>query len=309
MKKLIAISIGILAASGLFAQQEVMISHYMFNGLFLNPAYAGSHQYMSATALHRSQWVGMDGAPSTQVFGFDMPFLDNKMGAGLSVINDRIGDTRQLEINANVAYHLQLDKDNKHRLAFGIKAGATNYSARLTDTKVWDNNDPVFTEDINNALIPRFGAGIYYYSDRVYAGISVPTIYAADQKIKINIEDLKDSYYTRHYYMNAGVVINAGQRFKIKPSVLVKVEEAAPVNVDINCNVLYNNLIWLGVSYRTGDAIVALLDVNVTPQFRIGYAYDFTLSQLNRHSNGTHEVMLGYQFGKDKVKTRSPRYF
>lgn len=90
---------------------------------------------------------------------------------------------------------------------------------------------------------------------------------------------------------------------------LVKVEEAAPVNVDINCNVLYNDLIWLGVSYRTGDAIVALLDVNVTPQFRIGYAYDFTLSQLNKHSNGTHEVMIGYQFGKDKVKTRSPRYF
>lgn len=309
MKKLIAISIGILAASGLFAQQEVMISHYMFNGLFLNPAYAGSHQYMSATALHRSQWVGMDGAPSTQVFGFDMPFMNNSMGAGLSVINDRIGDTRQLEINANVAYHLQLDKNNKHRLAFGIKAGATNYSARLTDTKVWDNNDPVFTEDINNALIPRFGAGVYYYSDRVYAGISVPTIYAADQKIKINIDDLKNSYYTRHYYLNAGVVINAGQRFKIKPSMLVKVEEAAPVNVDINCNVLYNDLIWLGVSYRTGDAIVALLDVNVTPQFRIGYAYDFTLSQLNKHSNGTHEVMIGYQFGKDKVKTRSPRYF
>lgn len=309
MKKLIAISIGILAASGLFAQQEVMISHYMFNGLFLNPAYAGSHQYMSVTALHRSQWVGMDGAPSTQVFGFDMPFLDNSMGAGLSVINDRIGDTRQLEINANVAYHLQLDKNNKHRLAFGIKAGATNYSARLTDTKVWDNNDPVFTEDINNALIPRFGAGVYYYSDRVYAGISVPTIYAADQKIKINLDDLKNSYYTRHYYLNAGVVINAGQRFKIKPSMLVKVEEAAPVNVDINCNVLYNDLIWLGVSYRTGDAVVALLDVNITPQFRIGYAYDFTLSQLNKHSNGTHEVMLGYQFGKDKVKTRSPRYF
>lgn len=309
MKKLIAISIAALATTGLFAQQEVMVSHYMFNGLFLNPAYAGSHPYMSATGLHRSQWVGMEGAPTTQVFGFDTPFMDNAMGAGLSVINDRIGDTRQLEVNANVAYHLQLDKENKHRLAFGIRAGVTNYSARLTDTKVWENNDPVFTQDINNALIPRFGAGIYYYSDRIYAGFSIPTLYAADQKIKLNIDDLRNSYYTMHYYLNAGVVFDVGEKFQIKPSTLVKIESAAPVSVDINCNVLYNNLIWIGASYRNGDAIVALLDVNVTPQFRVGYAYDFTFSQLNRHSNGTHEIMLGYQFGKDKVKTRSPRYF
>lgn len=309
MKKIIAFCISIVGATSLFAQQEVMVSHYMFNGLFLNPAYAGSHPYMSATALHRSQWVGMDGAPTTQVFGFDTPLFDNAVGAGLTVINDRIGDTRQLEINANIAYHLQLDSQNKHRLAFGIRAGATNYSARLSDTKVWDGSDPVFMQDINNALIPRFGAGVYYYSDRMFAGVSIPTIYAADSKIKLNIDDLRNSYYTPHYFINAGVVFDAGSRFQIKPSALVKIESSAPVNVDINCNVLYNNLIWLGVSYRTGDAIVALFDVNVTPQFRIGYAYDFTLSQINRHSNGTHEFMIGYQFGKDKVKTRSPRYF
>lgn len=309
MKNLIAIFIATLTLSTAYAQQEIMVSHYMFNGLFLNPAYAGSHEYMTATALHRSQWVGMDGAPSTQVFGFDAPLFNNSIGAGLSVINDRIGDTRQLEINANVSYHIQLDRENEHRLSFGIRAGATNYSANLTDTKVWDSNDPVFSNDINNALIPRFGAGIYYYSDRLYVGVSVPTIYAADQKIKLNIDDLRNSYYTKHYFINAGVVFAAGSKFKIKPSTLVKVEASAPVSIDLNCNVLYNDLIWLGVSYRTGDAIVALLDVNVTPQFRIGYAYDFTLSQLNRHSNGTHEVMIGYQFGKDKVKTRSPRYF
>lgn len=309
MKKFIALIIATTLAGGLCAQQEVMVSHYMFNGLFLNPAYAGSHPYMSATALHRSQWVGLEGAPSTQVFGFDTPLFDNKLGAGLTVINDRIGDTRQLEVNANVAYHLQLDKENKHRLAFGIRAGVTNYSARLTDTEVWESNDPVFSQDINNELIPRFGAGVYYYSERIYAGISIPTLYAADSKIKLNIDDLRESYYTRHYFLNAGVVFDVGEKFQIKPSTLVKIEEAAPVNVDINCNVLYNNLIWVGVSYRTGDAVVALLDVNVTPQFRIGYAYDFTLSQLNQHSNGTHEIMLGYQFGKDKVKTRSPRYF
>lgn len=309
MKKLILICITSLTISGAYAQQEVMVSHYMFNGLFLNPAYAGSHPYMTATVLHRSQWVGMDGAPSTQVFGFDAPLFDNAIGAGLSVINDRIGDTRQLEINANVSYHLQLDRQNKHRLSFGIRAGATNYSAHLSETKVWDEQDPVFSADINNELIPRFGAGIYYYSDRMYAGVSVPTIYAADKNIRLNIDDLRNSYYTKHYFVNAGVVFDVGSRWKIKPSTLIKVETSAPVNVDINCNVLYNELIWVGVSYRTGDAVVALLDVNITPQFRVGYAYDFTLSQLNRHSNGTHEIMLGYQFGQDKVKTRSPRYF
>jgi len=309
MKKLLAAAIGVLLSTGLFAQQEVMVSHYMFNGLFLNPAYAGSHPYMTATLLHRSQWVSLDGAPKTQVFGIDAPLMNNKLGAGLTVINDKIGDTKQLEINANVSYHLQLDNANKHRLSFGIKAGVTNYTANLTDTKVWDENDPVFSNNINNQLIPRFGAGIYYYSDRVYAGISIPTLYAADQKIKFDIDNARKSYYTQHYYLNGGVVINASEKVKIKPSTLVKFEPNAPINIDINCNVLYNNLIWLGVSYRTGDALVALFDINITPQLRAGYAYDFTISDLNKYSNGTHEVMIGYQFGKDKIKTRTPRYF
>lgn len=308
MKNILLAGAALLSGLMATAQQEVMLSHYMFNGLFLNPAYAGSHPHMSATALHRSQWVGLEGAPTTQVFGFDAPVL-NKLGAGLTVIHDKIGDTRQLEMNANVAYHLQLDSENKHRLAFGIRAGVTNYTASLTDTKVWDNNDPVFSQDISNEWIPRFGAGLYYYSERMYVGVSVPTIYAADASIQLNIDDVRNSYYTKHYFINAGTVFNAGTKFKIKPSTLVKIESSAPVNVDLNCNVLYNDLIWIGVSYRTGDAIVALLDVNVTQQLRIGYAYDFTFSQLNRHSNGTHEVMLGYQFSKDKVKARSPRYF
>jgi len=309
MKKLLAATFGVMMATGLFAQQEVMVSHYMFNGLFLNPAYAGSHPYMSASLLHRSQWVKLDGAPKTQVFGIDAPIMNDKLGVGLSVINDKIGDTGQLEINANIAYHIQLDSENKHRLSFGIRAGVTNYTARLTDTKVWDENDPVFSNDINNQLIPRFGAGIYYYSERMYVGIAVPTLYAADQQIKFDINNARKSYYTQHYYLNGGVVINASEKIKIKPSTLIKFEPNAPLNVDINCNVLWNDLIWIGASYRTGDAIVALLDINITPQLRAGYAYDFTVSQLNRYSNGTHEVMIGYQFGKDKIKTRTPRYF
>jgi type IX secretion system PorP/SprF family membrane protein len=309
MKKILAATIGVVMATSLFAQQEVMISHYMFNGLFLNPAYAGSHPYMSASLLHRSQWVKLDGAPKTQVFGIDAPILNNKLGVGLSVINDKIGDTGQLEINGNVSYHLQLDSENKHRLSFGIKAGVTNYTARLTQTEVWDENDPVFSADINNQLIPRFGAGVYYYSERVYVGFSIPTIYAADSKIKFNVDNNDNSYYTSHMYLNAGVVINASEKVKIKPSTLIKYETNSPINIDINCNVLWNNLIWLGASYRNGDAIVALLDVNITPQLRAGYSYDFTISKLNNYSNGTHEIMIGYQFGKDKIKTRSPRYF
>jgi type IX secretion system PorP/SprF family membrane protein len=307
MKKILLLS-AVLLSCKLFAQQEVMVSQYMFNGLFLNPAYAGSHPYFEATGLHRSQWVKLQGAPTTQVFGIDGPFFGEKMGIGATIINDKIGDTRQTEFNANYSYKLLLNEKGT-KLAFGLKAGLSNYTAKLSQTKVWDTSDPVFSNDQSNELIPKFGAGIYLYSKLWYFGVSVPTIYAADKKISFNIADYNEKYFENHYFLNAGYVFSAGPNLKIKPNVLFKYHPSAPFEADINTNFLIKEFLWIGASWRSGDSFTGLFEYNITPQLRIGYAYDFTTTDISNYSTGSHEVMLGYNFVKDIIKTKTPRYF
>ena len=307
MKKIIIVALLSLGAGHLMAQQEVMVSQYMFNGLFINPAYAGSHPYWSSSLLHRSQWVNLEGAPTTQLFAIDGPVMDNKMGLGFTLINDQIGVSRDLEFAANYAYHLQVSE--KSRLSFGIKAGLSAYSAKLSELTYWDQNDQVFQNDINNEIVGKFGAGIYWYAERAFAGISIPTIYAADNSLNSQIAGVGKEYFTQHYYLNAGYVIRVSDGIDLKPSVLVKYLPEAPVQADINCNALFRNRLWLGASYRTGDAVVAIVEYQVIPALRIGYAYDATTSELNNYSNGSHEIMLGYDFGRDLAKIKSPRYF
>lgn len=307
-KTIIFVAVALFAAKA-HGQQEILLSQYMFNGLFLNPAYAGSHNFAEATALHRSQWVGFDGAPRTQTFGIEGPIKNKNMGIGLTAMNDRIGDTRQTEIFANWSYHLMLDPAGKTNLSFGIRAGFSDYTANLSETKVFDNGDPIFSQNVGNQFVPKFGAGVYLYSKLWYAGLSVPTIFAADDNVRFNINEVSDRYFQPHTYLTAGYVHIVNEDFKIKPSFLIRYLPNAPVQADINCNLLFRNTFWIGASYRTGDAIVALLEVNVLEDFRIGYAYDLTVTRINNYSNGSHEVMLSYKFGKDPVKTKSPRYF
>lgn len=313
MKRTLSICIILLATSSLFAQQELMVSQYMFNGLFLNPAYAGSHKYWEATALHRSQWVSLDGAPTTQLIGIDGPVADEKIGLGAIVLHDQIGDTRQFEFSANGSYHLDLDSERKNRLSFGLRAGFSNYTARLDETLVFDNDDPVFISPIENEFIPKLGAGVYFYNPKFYVGLSVPTIFAADDNLEVDpiglFEGTDDIYFENHMFLNAGYVYEISENLVLKPNVLIKYHPAAPLQADINANLLINQKFWAGVSYRTNDAIIGILEFNVTDQIRIGYAYDFTLSDLADYSNGSHEVMLGYNFGKEIVKMKSPRYF
>ncbi len=298
-----------LSVNALMAQQEILVSQYMFNGLFINPAYAGTHSYAEATALYRAQWSGFDGAPTTQTFGIDGPIANEIMGLGLTVLNDKVGDTRQTEIFANWSYHLLLNASGTNRLSFGLRAGFSDYAAMLTETRVFDDGDPVFTQNVNNELVPKFGAGIYFYSERWYAGISVPTIYAADKNIRFNINEVSDRYFQPHTYLTAGYVYRISEDLQIKPSFLIRYLENTPVQADINCNLLIKNTFWIGASYRTGDAIIGLLEYNIGTDLRIGYAYDFTTTELSNYSSGSHELMLSFKFAKGQVKTKSPRYF
>lgn len=306
MKKIIfilAISFTSLIAWG---QQELMISQYMFNGLVLNPAYAGTHPYWSSTILHRSQWVKFDKAPRTQTACIDGNILNGKLGLGFNLSNDRLGLTNSFDFGANVAKKVMLGPGF---LSAGLRIGASRYTANLTDAVIWDENDPVYANNLNGKIVPRLGAGLYYYTASWFAGLSIPSILSVDESVS-NYSTGLNSFYRQHLYLNGGLVIQAAPSVAIKPSVLVKYQGNAPLQVDVNCNVLFLQKFWAGAGYRTGDALIAMLEWNINKQLRVGYAFDYTLSAIQTYANNSHEIMLGYDFGKGTdLKVRSPRYF
>ena len=293
------------AAVGL-AQQEVMVSQYMFNGLFINPAYAGSHTYATSSLLHREQWVDVPGAPRTSMLAFDAPLYSNRMGLGLSVVRDEIGVSRDMEIAGHYAYRIKLGGG---KLAFGLKAGMSLYSAQLDQLTYWDENDAVFAQNVNNAVVGKFGFGMYYHDKEHYLGVSVPTLFAADKAVRVDGSQVRENFFTNHFYINAGKVFHLNEDFDLKPSFLVKYEQSAPLEADINCNVLYKERFWLGAGYRTGDAIVGMVEYQISPRLRAGYAYDFALNKLRTYTSGSHELMVGLDFGKETIKIKTPRYF
>jgi type IX secretion system PorP/SprF family membrane protein len=303
-----ALAIGLLSIMHVVhGQQEVMISQYMFNGLFLNPAYAGSHPYMSGSLLHRAQWIGIDGAPNTSTLAIDGPLLGEKMGLGFTLVHDRIGVSRDMEMAGQYAYRIRTG--DRGRLAFGLKAGLSLYSARLNDLIYWDSQDVLYQQNISNAVLGKFGFGMYWHDDRSYVGLALPTLYAADKNISRDLNSGTAHYFTQHYYLNAGHVFELTEDLDLKPSLLIKYEQNAPPQVDLNANVLFRDRFWLGAGYRTGDALVCMVEYRITPMFRAGYAYDMTTSRLGNYTAGSHEVMLGVELGRDPIKIKTPRYF
>lgn len=306
MKKYL-VSLFLLAGALAYGQQDLMVSQYMFNGLFLNPAYAGSHKYISSSLLQRTQWAGLAGAPSTALFAIDglVPAAGKNVGLGLILSSDHIGATQQTDVYANYAYQIKLGKG---RLAFGVKAGVSNYQFKGNDLVTWDANDAVLMSRKSDWL-PKFGAGFYYFCPLWYAGLSVPTILAYDAGHDFSFDVNQSTFLDRHYYLTGGYVFMLNDNFKLKPSALVKYLPSAPVQADINLNLLYKDAFWMGASYRTGDAVTLMIEYQTNMRFRVGYAYDFTTSDIRKYSAGTHEIMIGYDFGKDLVKIKTPRYF
>lgn len=306
MRKYLIITVLMLGAMKMYAQQDVMVSQYMFNGLFLNPAYSGTHDYVSSSFLSRMQWLNFNGAPKTSILAIDGPLAEKKMGWGLIVANDKIGVTNQTDIYGNYAYFLKVGPG---KLGFGIKAGVSQYTSKVGDLIVWDENDPSFTGTKQSALIPKFGFGTYYYTEKWYAGFSVPALIAYDKNKDFSMSMEQSSAIRKHYYLTGGYVFQAGEKFKIKPSLLLKHQTAAPVQADINFSLMYMDMISLGASYRTNDAVVVMAEYQANKRFRIGYAFDITTSMLANYSSGTHEIMIGFDFGKEIIKTKTPRFF
>lgn len=288
------------------AQQEPMYSQYMFNMLNINPAYAGSRGVLTATALYRDQWVGIDGAPKTTSIGFDMPVKEKKIGLGFQLYDDKLGIERTTGLNASYAFRIQLTGSGT--LSLGLQAGLLNYRANYSEVRTFQPNDPAFNQNISG-ILPSAAAGIYYNSDKFYLGISTPALL----KTKISYDNQADissvSGRDLHLYLASGFVTRLNNDLVLKPSILVKAVSGAPVEFDLNANLWIQNILSFGFSYRTGDAYVGMAELQLSRQLRFGYAYDKTFSNLGQLNNGTHELMLRMEFGSGNGKIASPRYF
>jgi len=309
MKKII-IYITLVLSLKTYAQQEMMISQYMFNGMFLNPAYAGSHDFTEITGLYRQQWSTFSGAPVSQILSADGAIKNKNMGWGAILTNDKIGVTNKTDLYGNYSYHIKTSTNGK--LSFGLRGGFSYYSAMLTQLTVWDANDQVFATNVRNKFLPNAGAGIYYYTKKFYAGIASPNLFNYDPNTFMTLGTLitGSPNYIRHFYANAGYVIEANENLHFKPSVLVKYVHNAPVETDFNLNVLINRAFWVGVSYRTGDGMVGLIEYQHNGNWRLGYSYDFAFTQMRKYSFGSHEIMFSYMIAKKGItKIKSPRFF
>lgn len=301
IKHLVLLFFLLLSANGM-GQQQVMFTQYLLNGLAINPAYAGSHKSVSMTAMMREQWSGLDGAPSTQTFSAHSPMKNERFALGLFFLHDKIGVTNQNGIYGSYAYRIPTGK--KGRLAFGIQGGATFYNAKFS--KISTAN-PVFSNDVRMAM-PNVGFGIFYNADRFFGGISVPQLIQTTFD-KGNPDS--DSKLVRHYFATAGYVLDLGPSLKLKPNLLIKAVAGAPLELDLNVHALLSDVIWLGISWRTFDSFDAILQIQLSDKFQVGYSYDFaTTTDLKRVNSGSHELMLNYRFSLSKQSRRvRPQYF
>ncbi len=289
------------------AQQSPLMSHYMFNGLILNPAYAGSKEFVSSTLMYRKQWAGIDGAPVTYSGTIHGLIRKKKLGIGAILQQDKIGVTKQTDFYLSFAYHLPVGAG---KLSVGIQGGFSNFASEVVDLTYWDPGDQVFNYNKFSSLLPNVGMGIYYYRDVFYAGLSAPMMLSYDKNYSFNVSSDNAVHHMVHrYYATAGGVFEASEQVKLKPSFLVKSEGKGPVQLDLNLNVMFNDIFWIGASYRTSAAVVALFEYQLNRNLRVGYSYDYTLNQLRNYTSGSHELMLRYDFGFDVIKMKSPRYF
>ncbi len=291
------------------AQQEAMFTHYMFNTLAINPAYAGSRDALTITALHRSQWIGFDGAPVTQTITAHTPLALKNAGFGVSVVNDKIGPVGTTALYADFSYKIKVTK--KSWLAFGLKGGLNIRRGDFDNLEIGDQIDPTFAKNITSDLLPNFGAGLYYFTDKYYVGLSIPKLMENNFEENSTSSNSNLAGEEKHYFLIAGYMFNLNQNWVLKPTGFLKVTNAAPMELDLSAQVIYKNKFWLGAMFRTKDAIGLLAGLNITDQLAVGYSFDFSFVNTTfTHNAGSHEIMLRYDFIRvSKKKIRSPRYF
>ncbi len=303
----IMLVLAIALQQALSAQQTPITSQYLTNGLIINPAYAGTRGALSANLAFRKQWARITGAPQFQNLSLHSP-VNKREKVALGFVAEYLtyGVTKNVGLYGFYAYNVRVGKG---KLSMGLKAGADLSNTNYNNLRFPDGNpqDPLLTGDIRYTM-PNIGAGLYYFTDRFFAGLSVPSIltYVSNET---NQSAVSPDFGMFKTYLLTGTLISFSEGFKLKPSVLVRYSFAEPLEVDLNANMIFADLLWVGGSYRIAEkAAVALLDLQVTPQLKLGYSFDYQLGHLNNYTSGTHEISLRYEF-EYSVSATSPRYF
>lgn len=286
------------------AQFDPMFTQYMNNEMSINPAYTGTRKVLAATLLYRNQWVGIEGSPKTQSFSIHSP-SGKKNGMGLSVMNESIGITRLLRFNGNYSYRIRTSSTGQ--LSFGMAGGIVQYHQNYDELVLINPNDHLFNSSIPNAIAPNAGFGMFYYTNKFYVGFSIPKLI----KNSFQSNGLKNSASPNdwHYFLTSAVVLDVSRDVKLKPSIQIKEVNGAPIQGEFAVHALFSNVWWLGVSYRSGDAISVITGFQLSNQFRIFYSYDYALTTLQNYSSGSHEIVLSYDFVYRKNRIASPRIF
>lgn len=303
----------LLAAGSLRAQQDPQFTHYMYNMSSINPAYALDEPCaVSLGGMYRTQWVGAVGAPKT-ITAFVHAPVASRLEAGISIVSDQIGDVvKENNLYADIAYVIPVSDRNK--LSFGIKAGATFFDADFNGFQYSDANpDPAFADNIHR-VYPNVGVGTYFFGENYYLGLSAPNLLRTkhlehqNSIATIGVEEI-------HCFFTGGYVFNLNDNLKLKPAFMAKGVKGAPMAFDLTANVLVNNRFELGAGYRLDDSVSGLANFYITPELRIGYSYDYTLTNMGDFNSGTHEIFLLFDIGcsgsggKGKGYDKSPRFF
>jgi len=286
-----------------FAQQDAQYTQYMYNTININPAYAGSRGVMSIFGLHRTQWVGLDGAPVTNSFSLNTPIKNSNLGIGLSVVNDRIGPTSDNTLSADISYTIQVAEETK--LSFGVKASGNIFNLdvnKLTPQQAADPN----LQNFKNEFSPNFGAGVYLHSDKYYLGLSVPNFL---EDSKYNDNDVAVFQERMNFYAIGGYVFDLSPSIKFKPAFLTKLVTGAPLQVDASANFLFFDKLMLGAAYRWDAAVSGMAGFQVTDGLYIGYGYDMETTKLRNYNSGSHEIFLRFELFSKVSKMVSPRFF
>lgn len=284
------------------AQQDPEYTQYMYNTMSINPGYAGSQGHWSWVGLNRTQWVGIDGAPETQTLSFQGPVGLSGLGLGLNIVKDALGPSEEIYFDANIAYAIRTSETGN--LSFGLRLGGRVLNLDWSKG-TFQNPDVVFNQNVDNRFLPTIGAGLYYYDEKAYLGLSVPNFLRTDH-YDDRIESLAKERL--HYFLIGGYVFDLTEDIKFKPAFIGKIVTGAPISVDLSANFMFYEKFTAGLAYRWDDSISALLGFQVSERLNIGYAYDLTTSNYRNYNSGTHEVMLRYDILRGP-RIKSPRFF
>lgn len=288
-----------------YAQQDAQYTNYMYNTIAVNPGYAGTRDVLSIFGLHRTQWVGLDGAPVTNNFSLHTP-INEKVSLGLSFVNDRIGPSDENTISIDFAYKIPLNENST--LSFGLKGTANLLNVDYTKLDIYDPSDSQFQNNIDNRFSPNFGAGAYWYSDKYYLGLSVPNFLETKHYADNNSSSLAKE--RMHYYFMGGYVFDLSENIKFKPAFLTKFVSGAPLQVDLTANLMFDEKFIIGGAYRWDAALSFLAGFQVTNSILIGYSYDMETTKLATYNSGSHELFLRFELFKNtSAKTINPRFF